>query len=236
MGSSSNVIPREGPDLRWQSIEASGMRGRCCRRPVGLFWWDPERASSSNSIQTGRKSLVSRIPGIPVQMTLAIINCQDTANRAPSCRRRCKTRTFAAIMVLLCMTPLVVQAITKARDVAEDELTELCLPGDPSLAELAIGNPISHGQLIGIAKLLRKYADKATTKDEDGQTISYSLDSLLRGSKFYTPPPPPKKEPVSFNLSSRSEKSLTITTDTRIQSPHGTTPKRRRSKSIRANA
>jgi hypothetical protein len=99
-------------------------------------------------------------------------------------------------MVLLCMTDLVVRAINEAREVAADELTNLCLPGEPSLAEPAVGNPISHGQLIGLAKLLRKYADLVPAKGENGEAVTYTLDSLLRGSNIYIPPPPPKKEPV----------------------------------------
>jgi hypothetical protein len=107
------------------------------------------------------------------------------------------TNFLTARMVLFCMTPLVVRAITEARHIAEDELTELCLPDEPSLADPAVGNPISHGQLIGIAKLLRKHAGESSRKDEAGELVSYTLDSLLRGCTFYISPPPPKKEPVS---------------------------------------
>jgi hypothetical protein len=95
------------------------------------------------------------------------------------------------------MTPLVVRAVAEARDIAEEELRELCLPTDPSLADPAVGNPVSHGQLIGLSKLLRKYADKVSEKDGEGTPVAYTLDSLLRGSTFYVPPPPPKKAPVS---------------------------------------
>jgi hypothetical protein len=100
-------------------------------------------------------------------------------------------------MVLLCMTALAVRAITEARDVAGDELTELSLPEEPSLAEPTVGNPISHGQLIGLSKLLRKYANQTAAEEGSERLGSYTLDSLLSGSTFYIPPPPPKKESVS---------------------------------------
>lgn len=74
---------------------------------------------------------------------------------------------------------------------------------EPSLADPAIDNPISHGQIIAIHKQLKTQAYPA-----------YHLDTLLRASKIYTPPPPPKPDPVrskptnpSFSLSFKPKKT-----------------------------
>lgn len=98
--------------------------------------------------------------------------------------------------MLLCMTSTVVRAIHEARKIAEDELRELCMPGEPSLEKAEVGNPISHGQLIGLSKLLRNHVNQLLERDVDGELEVYTLDELLKGSEFYIPPPPPKKEPV----------------------------------------
>lgn len=100
-------------------------------------------------------------------------------------------------MVLLTVTPAIVRAIAEAQKVADEELEKLQLSHEPSLAEPSVGSPISHGQLIDLSKLLKNHADEIAEKDEEGEGIVYSLDTLLKGSKVYIPPPPPKKEPVS---------------------------------------
>jgi hypothetical protein len=99
-------------------------------------------------------------------------------------------------MVLLTMTPALVQAIEKlqgnsgalsaeggpaASDAVEEGRTT-----EPVLLAPEIGKPISHGQIIDISKQMKAQA-----------LSSYHLDTLLRGSRIYVPPPPPKKEPVS---------------------------------------
>ncbi|KAG0647109.1 hypothetical protein D0Z07_7085 [Hyphodiscus hymeniophilus] len=57
---------------------------------------------------------------------------------------------------------------------------------EPSLSNPKLGNPISHGQVIGLSKLLKVH----------GLSPS-SLDILLRGSGVYVDAPPPKPEPTS---------------------------------------
>jgi len=96
----------------------------------------------------------------------------------------------SAIMVLLTMTSEAVSSIARLKEIAPDELYKLQLPSEPSLSSAALGNPISHSQLIDISKLLKTYSSS--------KTPTSPLSALLRGSKVYVPPPPPKKEPVRF--------------------------------------
>ena len=103
-------------------------------------------------------------------------------------------------MVLLTMTPVIVRAITEAQRISEEELSQLQRPSEPSLAELAPGKPISHGQLIDLSRLLKKHAAEINTGDSKDEPVVYRLDSLLKGSKIYIPPPPPKKEPVRLPM------------------------------------
>ncbi|KAF2197522.1 hypothetical protein GQ43DRAFT_201831 [Delitschia confertaspora ATCC 74209] len=90
-------------------------------------------------------------------------------------------------MVLLTMTPAIVQAIQRGQEFWEEAFQQLQIPSDPSLADPNVGKPISHSQLIGISKLLKQ--DEAYEND-------WRLSTLLKGSKIYIPPPPPKKEPT----------------------------------------
>lgn len=85
-------------------------------------------------------------------------------------------------MVLLTMTQPIVDGLNKIDD---DALAKL-VPNetDPSVTSPAIGNPVSHGQIVDLWKALK------------GQQQQASLEELLRGSSVYIPPPPPKKEPV----------------------------------------
>ncbi|KAF5518009.1 hypothetical protein CGCA056_v010322 [Colletotrichum aenigma] len=57
-------------------------------------------------------------------------------------------------------------------------------PEEPSLDEPAVGNPITHSQVLDLWRNLKQ-------EEVDG----FSLESLLRGAKVYIPPPPPKPEP-----------------------------------------
>lgn len=68
----------------------------------------------------------------------------------------------------------------------EDELID----GEPNLDTPAVGDPISHGQIIDLWKSLRS----------DGHR-DYTLENLLRGARVYVPPPPPKAEPVGYPAS-----------------------------------
>jgi TMEM199 family protein len=117
-------------------------------------------------------------------------------------------------MVLLTMTPAIVRTITEAQKVAKDDLTDLCLPNEPSLAEPKVGEPISHGQLVDLSKLLKKHIDKIQNEDEKEPTL-YSLNDLLKGSSIYIPSPPPKREPVS-NLDTGYPRSLLTDADIRV--------------------
>ncbi|KAK8875032.1 endoplasmic reticulum-based factor for assembly of V-ATPase-domain-containing protein [Apiospora arundinis] len=101
-------------------------------------------------------------------------------------------------MVLLTMTSSIVEAIQTLQDSegtqatrnskpeeASEEATKTDVSSEPSLAEAAIGKPITHGQIIDLWKQLKtQYQSKC------------SLEGLLRGATVYVPPPPPKPEPT----------------------------------------
>lgn len=95
-------------------------------------------------------------------------------------------------MVLLTMTPFIVGAISKCKEVGIEtqQQPQASSEAEPSLQHPAIGKPISHGQIIQLWKLL---------KDHDAQ--SYTLENLLWGARVYVPPAPVKPEPVRPFLS-----------------------------------
>ncbi|KAM7186451.1 Endoplasmic reticulum-based factor for assembly of V-ATPase domain containing protein [Naviculisporaceae sp. PSN 640] len=85
-------------------------------------------------------------------------------------------------MVLLTITDSILEALKTAETIESPPKT-----GDrnePSLDDPNTGDPISHGQIVDLWKLVR---DKG-----DGK---YTLEMLLKGSRVYSPPPPPKPEP-----------------------------------------
>lgn len=96
-------------------------------------------------------------------------------------------------MVLLTMTASIVEVLKQLDDKSAAEQIPQPPSKDedssaskkPSLADPAIGKPITHGQIIDIWK---KYKDE--------QKSDCSLENLLRGATIYVPPPPPKPEPV----------------------------------------
>lgn len=90
-------------------------------------------------------------------------------------------------MVLLTMTPFLVGAISKFKEVGAEveKQSQASSEAEPSLQNPAIGKPISHGQIVQLWKLL---------KDHDAQ--SYSLENLLWGARVYVSPAPAKPEPV----------------------------------------
>ncbi|KAF1949285.1 hypothetical protein CC80DRAFT_497601 [Byssothecium circinans] len=126
-------------------------------------------------------------------------------------------------MVLLTVTPAIVRALEAAEAVAAEDFGELQLSSEPSLAAPAVGQPVSHGQLIDLSRLLRKHEADITAREEKARRCSQeeesitarqdsveplqadkstqqqplpaprTLDALLRGSSIYIPPPPPKK-------------------------------------------
>jgi hypothetical protein len=118
-------------------------------------------------------------------------------------------------MVLLTMTAGVLRALAEAEQVAPQEYAKLHQPNDPPLADAKLGNPVSHGQLIDLSKLLRKHAAQLSTEaegvkqredtphlGEDGgeekpkEPFPTTLEALLRNSTVYIPPPPPQTEPT----------------------------------------
>lgn len=88
-------------------------------------------------------------------------------------------------MVLLTMTPAIVAAIHICEEDRDLDQTKLQVEGEPTLADPEVGKPISHSQIINIAKILKE-------KDHVCDGVPHRLSDLLRGSHLYTPPPPPK--------------------------------------------
>ncbi|EGO55660.1 hypothetical protein NEUTE1DRAFT_67492 [Neurospora tetrasperma FGSC 2508] len=83
-------------------------------------------------------------------------------------------------MVLLTVTSSILEALQRV----PDGPSKLQRDGEPSLSDVDIGSPISHGQIMDLRNLLKA-----------GNHNEYSLEILLKGSKVYVPPPPPKPEP-----------------------------------------
>lgn len=99
-------------------------------------------------------------------------------------------------MVRLTMTPAILRALEQLQE--REQVPSVCgEASEPPLDQPALGNPITHGQIIAISKTLREI--KTDASDEKSETVvSYHLDDLLRGSKVYIEPPKPKAEPVGF--------------------------------------
>lgn len=97
-------------------------------------------------------------------------------------------------MVRLTMTPTILRALEHIQEKGQvprvrSEFSE------PSLDQPAVGNPITHGQIIAISKTLKEIKTDASNGKEEAM-VSYHLDDLLRGSKVYIEPSKPKAEPV----------------------------------------
>jgi TMEM199 family protein len=96
---------------------------------------------------------------------------------------------FATVkMVLLTMTPSIVEGL-HALDRAVHDRQPTTRPhrdDAPSLEDPAVGNPVSHSQVVDMWKDLR-----------DARHGEYTLEMLLKGANVYLPPPAPKPEPVS---------------------------------------
>ncbi|PNS21685.1 hypothetical protein CAC42_1539 [Sphaceloma murrayae] len=90
---------------------------------------------------------------------------------------------------------MVLLTITKAAKECIDEYDKTTAiskspdNNEPDLRHAAIGDPVSHGQLIDITNALKQ-------RRYDGEDLSCAveLETVLRGSKIYTPPPKPKPE------------------------------------------
>ncbi|TFB07370.1 hypothetical protein CCMA1212_000645 [Trichoderma ghanense] len=96
-------------------------------------------------------------------------------------------------MVLLTMTPSIVDALKlldglRGTDDGNDAASERQPNAESSASspEPAVGNAISHSDIISLSKKL---------KASQSPTPKYSLEQLLQGSRVYIPPPPPKPEP-----------------------------------------
>ncbi|KAL7619647.1 hypothetical protein AAE478_010188 [Parahypoxylon ruwenzoriense] len=97
-------------------------------------------------------------------------------------------------MVLLAMTPSIVEALKELAHASNDDIPQ----GDksnsnlidshgndePSLKNPSVGNPVSHGQILDIWERSKNTSSRAR------------LEELLRGATVYVPPPPPKPEPT----------------------------------------
>jgi hypothetical protein len=110
-------------------------------------------------------------------------------------------------MVLLTMTSGIVRALTRAEQLSPDHFAEFHRPDEPSLADPKPGNPVSHSQLIDLARFLRKHASELPihSTDDDEPPFPTTLASLLQNSSIYTPPPPapPAKSPQYMALMAR---------------------------------
>jgi len=100
-------------------------------------------------------------------------------------------------MVLLTITPAAKTAIDLYNALREDEHAIPQKPEEPSLAEPAVDDPVTHGQLIAIAHFLQERGQKLPDLPTACKTEPARLDLLLKGSKIYTPPPKPKPESSS---------------------------------------
>lgn len=101
-------------------------------------------------------------------------------------------------MVLLTMTPSIVEALKQLQD---DATATEAAPravaaeaGEPDLASPAVAQPVSHAQVLRLWKALPSRPDATTPA---GAT---TLETLLAGARVYVPPPPPKPEPVCTPL------------------------------------
>lgn len=119
-------------------------------------------------------------------------------------------------MVLLTMTPGIVRALSKAEGELPDAFARLQQPNEPILADAKPGNPISHGQLIDLSKLLKQkpshpssqtpsHPQDASDSPSDDIPTPSTLAALLSNTSIYTPPTPapPTKSPQYTALMAR---------------------------------
>ncbi|KAI5196217.1 hypothetical protein E4T39_07906 [Aureobasidium subglaciale] len=90
-------------------------------------------------------------------------------------------------MVLLTLTPAAKSAVElfNQRSGEKHDVSS----SDPSLSEPTVGSPVSHAQLIELARFLRE-SDIPNKHD-------YRLDALLKGANIYVAPPKPKPQPTA---------------------------------------
>lgn len=90
------------------------------------------------------------------------------------------------------MTAAIVEAVKEYNALNSSAEEQPIHAGEASLTEPAVGQPISHSQILDIYTVLRS----SRCDSDDTAQVLYSLDNLLRGSQIYIPPPKPKAEPV----------------------------------------
>ncbi|XRM38176.1 hypothetical protein ABZX51_001609 [Aspergillus tubingensis] len=105
-------------------------------------------------------------------------------------------------MVLLTTTPSILSAIEALPPTSRHDIS---LPDTLNLED-----PISHDQLIKIARYFRQ---KPTTDSSSSIDRSKTLNSLLRGTKVYVPPPPKKPEPSPEYLALKARLLAAAETD-----------------------
>jgi len=89
-------------------------------------------------------------------------------------------------MVLLTLTPAAKTAVELYNQVSQQNQHDPL--NEPTLSEPSVGAPVSHAQLIRVARFLRE--SQLPNKND------FRLDTLLKGAKVYVPPPKPKPQPV----------------------------------------
>ena len=97
-------------------------------------------------------------------------------------------------MVLLTITPAARQAVELYNALESSAAGQL--DAEPSLVAPNLGDPVSHLQLVHIARALKKRRGDGGSLQSAG-TCRIDLESLLRGANIYSPPPAPKQPPVS---------------------------------------
>ncbi|KAG9680728.1 hypothetical protein KCU95_g15295, partial [Aureobasidium melanogenum] len=90
-------------------------------------------------------------------------------------------------MVLLTLTPAARSAVELYNQLSDQKHDDTL--SDPSLSEPTVGAPVSHAQLIQVARFLRG-TDIPNKND-------FRLDALLKGANIYVPPPKPKPQPTA---------------------------------------
>lgn len=100
-------------------------------------------------------------------------------------------------MVRLTMTKALVVALDYCSKADDNTLLLIFHENEPLLDDPALGNPITHSQVLALSKQLRQHAEDASNAAKlKLEHVAYDLDSLLRGSEVYIEPPKPKPEPV----------------------------------------
>lgn len=105
-------------------------------------------------------------------------------------------------MVNLSITSSMVEAITYG---VTNKVENWPFPQDEerwSAEKLAVGQPISHDEVIALSRCLKTHVNSKTksVSNKQDQVVHFGLDDLLRGSRVYVEPPKPKPKPVSLVL------------------------------------